>query len=263
MRMAERSPWGGGTGPYYEPEPDTPTPAGSLAEEYADPAKRAALGAEIVAELRRDLEPGARRMLDHALEGRGGGAAAQAADAWLKGKVAVAFYLAGAAPHTLRDALREAWVRAHYSVIEATAPYGPGCLADMFRAAAFPLPAEWGDTVVIYHGNRGVSVAEAQADHSWTDSYDTACFWAERYLPMQGVKGEPLVLRREVPRHAVLAYIPDANEAEVVLDAEPGGELAGTPSDWAEGAARWLRGEVPGELYRWARFVNRAKAMGW
>jgi hypothetical protein len=242
MRMAQDSTWMGEKGLIHEPDYSDRHPPGSLSDAYADRAQWPALAESLGADIMGGLDPTAAGAFRRGLAGHHGEAttAIEIGALGQKGKMALMLHLSGAPARTLRDGLIRAWRdRGRQLVLDAAAPYGPSCAPDMFRAAQCAFPAEWGDTVTLYHGDYGATLTEAQADPSWSLDYDVACFVATHMRPHAEftygkVPGPALVLRREVPRSSIVGWIP--GEEEAVLDAPPGGEVFGTPAEWTNKA---------------------------
>jgi hypothetical protein len=144
-----------------------------------------------------------------------------------RGSFAVGMWAAKVDRAAFRPFLNLAWEHDHLHVINAAGTKRK--LAAMFRYAEFEIPASLGDTVRVWRGTQGVTMAVARTGYSWTTDRDTACFFAMRHA---GNIRKPLVITADVSRAAVVCYSDERGESEVLLFKAPPTEIDGDVEDW-------------------------------
>ena len=147
----------------------------------------------------------------------------------------------GAPPPLLRPILANSWTRVHNNLRTLAGPY----FMPMLRYAAYRLPDGLPDTVTVWRGVQGMTVAQARRGDSWSLNRGAACMYALHWWRQFGHSGQPLVLRRCVPRRKILYYWVGnpVREivAEVILDMPPGGEVDPNSESWREAAEETAR----------------------
>lgn len=162
----------------------------------------------------------------------------------------------GASPETIREVLEEVWFRGHRPFVDMVRD--PAEIGIIFRAAGMPVPIELGDPVTVWRGGAGLSVDQLSAGLSWTTRRDIAARYAIGHAEGDG-GGEPLVVRRVVPRSDVLWWTDMEGGAEAVIAAPGLGEVDGDKADWREASARAIADArtFAGDLIR--RYAEAAK----
>lgn len=141
----------------------------------------------------------------------------------------------GQPAETIREALTAAW-NCQYALIVGTLRK-PAQVSRLFRAAAFPLPPDLPEMVPVWRGAAGIPVETAARGLSWSVRRDVACAFA---LDRNGGR-DPVVLRRVVPRAAVLAVFDAFDDAEAVIDptaALPAVTVDGCVEEWRAARSR-------------------------
>ena len=152
----------------------------------------------------------------------------------LSGPVVVAMYLHRVDPSKFRPALRLAWYWSAHSVAAASRDQG-GLFMAMMRYAEFAIPESLGHTVTVWRGLCGAKIGAA--GWSWTLHRDLAC-WVALGSGEPNRFGRACVLRREVRRSEIAAYINMSSMGEIIVDAPAAGEVDGDLADWRAGAKR-------------------------
>ncbi len=155
-----------------------------------------------------------------------------------RGDLALALWRARMPVPAFRTVLAAAWDHEHRELINAARCWRVP-LRELFRYAAFEIPAGTPEIVTVWRGTSALCLAEARRGYSWTTNRDVACWFAMRFVERNG---QPLVLRADVHRLGVALFHDGRGEHEVVvLDARRlrRVELDGCPEDWQQGFARY------------------------
>jgi len=151
-----------------------------------------------------------------------------------RGAMALAMWQAKIPREAFRAYFAPVWMHDHRRVIEAAQTRRR--LADMFRYAAFALPAELPDVVRVWRGSSKLSLEDASKGYSWTTDKDVACWFAMRFAADNGA---PLVLAADVPKTEIALFTDERSEQEALLLKPPAGLfIDGTEADWALGHKR-------------------------
>lgn len=154
-----------------------------------------------------------------------------------RGALAVALWEAKIPRDAYRVFLGHAWegaqdnprIRDHHYVIEHAG--NRRRLAAMFRYAQFSIPPEFGETVRVWRGTKGISLDSARKGYSWTTDRNIACWFAH-----YGHNGrDPLVIVADIPRSEIMYFSDERSEKEAVLVRPPVAMVDGTVADWAAG----------------------------
>jgi hypothetical protein len=150
--------------------------------------------------------------------------------------------------------LRETLGFAHLWVPQAMYVAYPelGEYARLLQSAGWGPPPGLPPIVSIWRGGRAKTVDELRLGRSWTLRRSVACGFAiDRRL--RGATGDTMVLRAEVPRETIAAYVDPVTMLEIVLHAPPSTVgIDGSESDWIMAAAQ--------EQYRLGAIIRQQSA---
>lgn len=152
-----------------------------------------------------------------------------------RGDIVAALYALQTPPVAFRDALTAVWDHDHGHLLRAVGR-DKRTFNKFFRYAEYDT-SHLPERFTIYRGGHG-SRADLAFGLSWTLDRDCACWFAMNW-DCHGIP--PLVVRREVTRRGVLAYIDTRNEEEIVVAGVAHTLVDGDPSDWQQGHDRYVK----------------------
>jgi hypothetical protein len=127
----------------------------------------------------------------------------------------------------MRRVLYDAWLHDDYFLWKAAGSFSN--LYQWFEMAQFDLPTGLPDPLPLWRGTSGIDHVKAEGGLSWTMCKRTAAWFACVYKN----RGEPLVLRRDVPLRCVMMFSDERNEAEaIVFNYRIPSVADGTPEEW-------------------------------